>query len=156
MTATVMTVCLSIFISLKRLLVISRNKGRTMEQSVCDLSKQLGCKGLMCSGPHGLLLASSGDVRPDNSGFLSSLVSKAESIHRENRSPIVTIETVTTLVLLEPKPPYPPPLRARVCVLFEHLHLNLTKVLFVYSKIIITRKENVCVGIYQELPSPSW
>ncbi len=150
--------------------MISRYTGPSghgaMEQTAHDVCKHLECKGLMCTiGQHGLLLASSGDVRPANSGFLSSLVSKAESLHRENRPPIVTVETLTTLVLREarPTPPIPPPclcqcvivtVSDKVILLFGFSHSE-TDFMWVDSKIIITRKDNVCVGIYQELQSQS-
>ncbi len=53
-----------------------------------------GVKGMMCTGENGLLLTSVGNAPSNRAGFMSSMVTKAGSLHCEN-PPIVTIETIS-------------------------------------------------------------
>lgn len=52
-------------------------------------------KGLLCTGPHGLLLHSAGMADASKAGYVGSLYSKGESLHQEDPAPIITVETAT-------------------------------------------------------------
>ena len=66
-----------------------------LEQESATAMRNSGSSGLLCTGPNGMLLHSIGDAPSDRAAFLSSLMSKAESLHQEKSVPIVSIETTT-------------------------------------------------------------
>jgi hypothetical protein len=66
-----------------------------MDERCQSLQAESKSKGILCTGAHGLLLASSGIADASRAGFLASLYAKAESLHQDEIFPVVTIETTT-------------------------------------------------------------
>ena len=64
-----------------------------MREASDKLVEESKYQGILCTGPHGLLLTSSGIADASKAGFVASLSSGAEALHPQSSPAVVTIET---------------------------------------------------------------
>ena len=63
-----------------------------LEKEATNALCESNVKGMVCTGQHGLLLASAGRVETRGAGFLSAVMANAIKVHPD-QTPIVTVET---------------------------------------------------------------